>query len=240
MNIRVAIAGALFCLVSLTSALALGPGDLLFTGFNADVDDDFAIVCLVDVPANTIVFFTDNEWNGTAFVGGEGVIEWDSGGASISAGTVVNFTNVSDNGTMGVSVGSITEPDGGFNPNGDNEAIWAYQGAAHDSPPTGFVAMLSNEEPIDPTGGGTLTGSGLTLGVSALEIDGDEDICAYNGTRTGPNAAGYRALICNAANWITQDGSGDQSGDSTAPDVPFDTTAFTIADVDSGTNFNLR
>jgi len=44
---------------------AQATGDISFIGFNADTDDDFAIVVLNDLPANTTIYFRDGEWNGT-------------------------------------------------------------------------------------------------------------------------------------------------------------------------------
>ena len=64
----------------LVSALGFGqtnPGDIAFTAFNADGTDEFAFVTLVDIPANTTIWFTDNEWGGTSFNDlNEGEIEW--------------------------------------------------------------------------------------------------------------------------------------------------------------------
>ncbi|MEZ6146915.1 MAG: hypothetical protein R3B91_16155 [Planctomycetaceae bacterium] len=35
----------------------VGPGDIAFVGFNADGDDDFAFVTLVEIAANSTVYF---------------------------------------------------------------------------------------------------------------------------------------------------------------------------------------
>ncbi len=47
--------------------MALLAGDFAFVGYNADGEDDFAIVLLVDVTAVETVYFTDEEWLGSSF-----------------------------------------------------------------------------------------------------------------------------------------------------------------------------
>ncbi|NJL21154.1 MAG: hypothetical protein HC895_10555 [Leptolyngbyaceae cyanobacterium SM1_3_5] len=78
---------------------------------------------------------------------------------------------------------------------------------------------------------GLLTNTGLTAGVTAIDLstlDDDADIASYTGARTGLTSfSDYRSLINNPANWIAQDGTGDQSVDGNQPDVPFSATAFT-------------
>ena len=39
-------------------------GNIAFVSFNVDGDDDFAIVVLVDILANTTIYFTDDETTG--------------------------------------------------------------------------------------------------------------------------------------------------------------------------------
>ena len=59
-------------------------GDITFVGINADNPDDFAFLLLKDLPANTLIYFTDNEpnvaGNGVADTN-EGTIKWDTGGS---------------------------------------------------------------------------------------------------------------------------------------------------------------
>jgi hypothetical protein len=80
--------------------------------------------------------------------------------------------------------------------------------------------------------GASLTGTGLTVGATALELaakDADADIGVFNGSRTDQTSfAAYAPLINDPQNWTTQDAAGDQSADAIAPDLPFSTTAFTL------------
>ena len=99
----------------------LAAGDIAFTAYNADGDNDFAIVALIDIPANATIYFSDNEPNvdGTGFLDfDEGTLEWVTGGAVISAGTIVVFTDTDNgtNGLFGASIGTLSDAsfDAGF------------------------------------------------------------------------------------------------------------------------------
>jgi hypothetical protein len=44
-----------------TSSMAIGPGTIAFTGFNADANDGIAFVVLEAIPAGTTIIFSDRE-----------------------------------------------------------------------------------------------------------------------------------------------------------------------------------
>ncbi len=207
--------GLSFCFLG--TSFGQSAGDLAFIGFNADGDKDFAIVALADLP-NTTIYFTDNEWNGTALTSGEGALAWTTGGI-ISAGTVVVFSDV--NATVTVSTGSVTEPDAGFNPTASNEAIFAFLGTDEASPTT-FLAAISNETYDDGSTVGSLSNTGLTEGTTAVNLDGDEDVGEYESFKQAIDKSAFHTLVGNVSNWTTADGSGDQSGSI----LPFSTTSF--------------
>lgn len=60
---------------SSSAQCTLGPGDLVFTGYNqlddntngVTEDDSFSFLLLKDIPAGQVIFFTDLGWTGTAF-----------------------------------------------------------------------------------------------------------------------------------------------------------------------------
>lgn len=72
---------------------ALNMGELMFTAMNSD-EDGMAMVALAQIPANTTVYFTDNEWDGSVFNGGEGYWQWVSGATAIPVGTVIRMSAV--------------------------------------------------------------------------------------------------------------------------------------------------
>ena len=150
------------------------PGDIAFIAMNADGGDDFAFVTLVDIPASTNIYFTDNEWNGTAFNDlNETELTWTNGGSTLSAGSVVVFTDPSSSGS--VNFGSFT---GSINFNASNE--WAYAlleepATSYASSPT-FLSAIAND-----AGSGWLTGTGLTEGSDAIDFNNDHDGFKYTG-----------------------------------------------------------
>jgi len=148
------------CIITIASSFAqLSAGDIAFVAFNADGDDDFAIVALVDIDASTTIYFTDSNWDGvSAFAASEGTIAWDSGLATIKAGSIIIFTDVDSDGNTnyGVNIGSITTPDSGFNLSGSGDTLLAYRGSL--GAPDAFLTGIRNAE----LEAGELDNTGLT------------------------------------------------------------------------------
>jgi hypothetical protein len=206
-------------------------GSIAFIGFNADGNDGLSFVAIDAIPAGEVIRFRDDEWNGTSFNTGEGTFAWTAPAGGIAAGQVVQFQNIAT--TPSVNIGTVT---GTAAFAAADETVYAYTGANFDTPTT-FLSAITNSDGGFSVAAGQLTGTGLTAGTTAVSLQtlggGDEDVAAYNGTRSFPDGVTGRAdalaAINNAANWISQDGAGDQSIDSIAPDAPFDNTSFTIA-----------
>ncbi len=204
---------------------ALAPGAVAFVGFNADGNDDLAIVALMPLAASDMIFITDRAWNGLSigqggeFADGEGLITWAVPVGGVPAGTVIAFNNLT-NTSRSASLGTLTAT-GSFNLSGDGETVYAYQGTA--TVPTGFIAIIASQT-TDP-----ITGTGLSAR-HIVYLPNHADVAAYVGSRNDQvGFAEYLTSITKPANWLTEDGSGDQHNNSIAPDVPFDTTAFSLA-----------
>ncbi|GAB3642782.1 choice-of-anchor I family protein [Spirosoma arcticum] len=216
----------LLFLFPLLSFAQLAPGSIAFTGINGDGSDNLSFVVLDAIPANTTVFFRDDEWQNPGFNTGESIITWTSGGAITPAGTVVAFSSINPDPAAPIvtSSGSVTiTGNRGIAAGGD--AFFAYVGS-NENTPTTFLAAISSNGPVEF---GTLTGTGLTVGATALSLTGGIAVGAYNGPRTGISRVCYPSVLNNAVNWQTQANSGgDQSIDGTTPDVPFSTTNFTF------------
>ena len=218
-----------FMLFTCICSAQLNTGDMAFIAFNADGDDDFAMVTFVDIPANTTIYFSDKEWTGTEFNSGEANYQWQSGASVISAGSIITFYAISA--TPSISHGTIVGSPGGLSASA--EAIFAYHGTDIDTPTT-FIAAVANASSAYDDGAGTgLTGTGLTEGTTAITYPSGTDIAAYKGIRTGFTPNGYLVALNDMTNYDIQDESGDQSIDTIAPDVPFDTTAFSISTTDT-------
>lgn len=211
----------------------LSAGAIAFTGFNADGNKNLAFVALVNIPAGEVIYMTDNEWNGSEIGNGgaftdsnEGTLTWTSPAGGVAAGEVVLLNDVADV-SRSASVGVLVEA-GGFNLGGGGDTVYAYQGTALGEP-TVFLAVIATR--IDST-----DNTGLSANqIIQLTAPAGADIAAYTGSRSNkPTYAGYLDSLADTANWITEDGSGDQSTNGTAPDVPFSTTAFTLG---AGTDY---
>lgn len=80
---------------------ALGPtlqsADLVVIARNTDLDDQFALVALANIPGNSVIFLTDEGWDDSDFTfdGAEDVFKWTVHANGISAGTIIRFTNAS-------------------------------------------------------------------------------------------------------------------------------------------------
>ena len=220
------------------SAIAFGTGDLVFSAFNAD-EDGWAMVTFADIAANTTVYFSDNEWNGSnAFNTGESYSRWTSGASVIAAGTVIRFSSVDTTG-LSASVGTLTRQAVSGSSNygiaNSNEVIYAYLGGSATAPTT-FLSAITNGS---FTADGSIAGTGLTEGVNAIRLNKNAtsttpDFGQYNGPRAGQaNFDAYKALVGNVANWTV-----DTTNGNYATTVP-NTTAFTVTAVPEPSTYAL-
>lgn len=192
---------------------ALQNGDIAFTSFNAD-RDAIAFVALDTIPAGEVIYFNDNEWNGSAigaggaFNTGEGVVTWTAPAGGVAAGTVVVIDNY-DKVSISASVGSVT---GSSGLSATDESIYAYQGLSS-SQPTTFLALVANH-PAD-----SIVNTGLTSGTTAIYLTSSADFADYTGARFGQATfADYLPIIGNVTNWtINVDGAGVDVAPSATP-----------------------
>lgn len=205
---------------------ALNTGDIAFTAFNAD-EDGWALTTFVDIAANTKIYFSDNEWNGSAFNTGESFSSWTTGASTVLAGSVVRFSAI-DKATASVSTGTyVRETVSGSTNAGisaSGETIYAYLGGlTANATPTTFLTAISNATSITSAADGGLTNTGLVVGSTATQLAGSTDFSEYTGTRSGQTTlAGYKSLVANVnANWTS---GGDGAFETTVPN----TTAFTV------------
>ena len=202
-------------------AQTVASGDIAFTSFNAD-EKGWSLVTFADLASNTTVYFTDNEWTGSALNTGEGFQMWNTGANTIAAGTVVRFSSV-QNGGRTASIGALTAAGGSLDISATADTIYAYQGTAANAPTT-FLAAISSGT-LGTTADGVLTGTGLSIGAGAVQLQSSTDYAEYTGARSGyASFAAYKAGVSNAANW-TMGGNG-----SFAAMTP-NTTSFSVTAV---------
>ncbi|SNR16675.1 lamin tail domain-containing protein [Tenacibaculum jejuense] len=189
-----------------SNAQSLSAGDIAIIGVSVD-NEDVLLVALKDIPANESVFITDDEWDTDKFRTGEGFHEWTT--PSLTKGTVVTLSfndNVASEGTLTTRAGSFA-----LGNSGDGVFIYQTSNNLYDGTPT--VIGFAGEDSGDS---GSLTGSGLTIGVNAVYFGGDNGI--YNDTRSGQSETQFLGLIYDSSKWAT-------SGTAQT----FDTTAFSFS-----------
>ncbi|MCB9296479.1 MAG: T9SS type A sorting domain-containing protein [Lewinellaceae bacterium] len=223
---------AMLLLPLLLSGQAM-PGGIAFVGFNSDGSQGFAFIVLQQIPDGQTIYFTDNEWTGSAFNTGEGFITWvNNSGSAVTPGTVVTIhstTSIPPSVLAGpgpaVGPGTATRT-GNFTLADNNEVIYAYVGTSTTTP-TVFLAAIASSGFDASSGGATLSGTGLVLGETAsafAELEADVDIAVYIGS-TDCNALTLTQCATlfntvNAANWETDKNGGDQSQDGMGADFP--------------------
>ncbi|MDP5105103.1 MAG: lamin tail domain-containing protein, partial [Polaribacter sp.] len=194
-------------------------GDIAFIALNADGNDDFAFVALADIPANTTIWFTDNEWDGDSFNDtGEGEVSW-SHTSILPAGSIVVIAG-NAGGTASLESGSGSVSGSGINIGVSNETLYALlsEPIATTMATPGFLAGISND---DAGSGGILTGTGLTSGTNFIDFVNDSDGFKYTGSRTSQTTfAGYLPLIMDVNNWQIEGADGTLI-------LPISTTSFT-------------
>jgi hypothetical protein len=220
------------------------PGDIAFIAFNTNGDKDFAIAALANINPNSTLYFTDNETDGNGnFTSGEGVITWSSGAKTITAGTIVIFTDTKNytNLNFGASIGSISRS-GSFNLSSFKEGIIAYTGNDANTPSTYLAAIqIGNDSselgPFDPDEI-TLTATRLSIGTTITVIN---NVASPNGgkyaeSRSDKNLfSNYLTSISDKTKWTTTASFGN--GEAL---LPFSEEAFTIQDTNwTGSTSNV-
>lgn len=129
--------------VALSSTVfALSAGDIAILGMNTDNPDDFVFVALANIPANTVITFTDCGWSNStaAFRVGEHAWTWTHN-ADVAAGTVIVMRDVGATAWSVISgPGTAAESPTGFGSNRgfstSGDQILAYEGNGWSDRPT--------------------------------------------------------------------------------------------------------
>lgn len=211
--------------------MALGPGSITFTGYEGDTAaDHVSFVATETIPAGTQIYFTDKNWDGNTFAGGEQTWSWTATSA-VPQGASVTLSNFNA-GTPSASTGAFAfeaSASGGFGRglNVTDENIYAYTAdSSTPGTPEKFLAALATRDFSSVSG--TLDNTGLTQGETALNLQfaAGADIAEYNGPSTFDSVADGLAALNDPANWVRESGVGDQSNNGTQPDLPLPTQDF--------------
>ena len=204
--------------------MPLNPGDILFVGWDAD-NEDIAFVTTVDLPAGEVIYFTDDEWDGTAFNGGEQYMEWTVPAGGVTAGTIVTIDM--DPGARTATIdagGGFDYMRGGYQIAVSNEMFWAFQGTrdGNIAIPENFIAVIANEADGNFNQTPNLAGTGLTEENGAFIVDGDEDYMEWIADAAVGDPVQREDLIASVLdqdNWVTADGVGNNNPNGDGFDV---------------------
>ncbi len=132
------------------SSAQLAAGDIAFIGWNTDTPDGFAFITLKDIPANEVIYFTEQGWNSANaqwYVNSESHLLYTAPSGGLSIGDIVEITEEASANTFRVTTGTVSIASGtSFNLSaGDN--MFAYQSSSGAAPATPvFLAGLYGDD----------------------------------------------------------------------------------------------
>src|SRR5262249_39723127 len=88
-------------------------------------------VAMQDIPAGTLIRFTDKRWTGSSFATNENVMDWTAPLGGVLAGTEISINNTTAN------IGTASGPANSFATSGEN--LFAFQGETV-TPNVNFIA----------------------------------------------------------------------------------------------------
>jgi len=209
----------------------LQAGDLIFVGYNAELNvdpgnDQFAFILLRDIAAGTVIYFTDYGWTSSGGFQGnpnngcpsgegslsDGIVKWTSATAMSAGAQVVVNCRINISANVGTAVGfqpmyNIASNYMSLATGGDQ--IFAYQGSFAAPTLIAGLGMSGAWESSLTTCQLTATSSVVPAALGTAycwNLLPEVDNAAYNpsfGTVGSP--AALRALIMDPAHWITDD-----------------------------------
>jgi hypothetical protein len=207
----------------------VGPGDVAVVAYSADAPDGFAWVALADVPANTVLNFTDssvsNGWfywaehllSGPQALGQGGPLTWSCAN-DLPRGTVVSFRSDATNWSLGTVGGHYPR----LSASGDQLFIYTNAIVRNAALPGGYEGDASGATMLFgvnfgnagwTNGGGTSYSAvpvGLATGnLTAVHTDA-RDNGYYRGAGTG-TVAELRRALADPGNWTTSDAPQDSA-----------------------------
>lgn len=208
------------------SQTTMNKGDMAIVAMSTG-DEEFAFVTFIDLDANTVIYFTDEEADNDFTIGaGEGTLRYTVPAGGITKGTVISFTGVG---------GDWADEDAGFALGNSGDGIIAYQGSGLTV--TTFLHAIGE----DASDVGTFPAS--TLSASDYILLGNDD-GNYTGTTTGTAVALFSAINTLSGNWSVS-GSASISPPASftvndpAPTIGFDSAASAENETDATFSVNI-
>lgn len=166
----------------------LAAGDIAFIGYNTDSgptagdDHSFSFITLNEIPANELIYFTEEGWNDSTNVWmgtTEGHILWTAPNTITPCGTVIYISETGDSiftvtgGGSAIFTGTSgqTDPPGGtgWSLSGGDQ-ILAYQGTSQETASPTFIAGINGDDGatgsvgLSPTTGWNIVSTGNSTG----------------------------------------------------------------------------
>lgn len=194
---RFLLPALLTCFTHPLQAQKLQAGSLAVAGFNFDNPDEFCLLALDSLPADTTLFITDNGWDNNGFRDSEGIIAWSLPDTVIPAGHLLYF-NLDGEGSLTAGTLSFDPRKPSLSASGDQLLIYAGTAEA-----PGFLFAFNAEgdswQSAATTSNESALPAGLTEGQTALALP-ETDNGIYAGPRNGSREA-LLQQICNPENW---------------------------------------
>ena len=234
-------------IISINIQAQLSTGDIMFVGFQFDgisdvgdlaCGDGFAFVALANIPANTTIYFTEEEYSGGVFGNEEGDVIW-SHNQILPMGTVIEITThrqTTDsycdgtNPPISANIGTVefsTTVGTGWSIGTSNEEIYAYLGDLR-QPTIWLCAMLTD------------TNAGAVANTPPSELDGfildftadylDADLGIFTSGTDCMSPQECLDNILNIDNWTVEDEFNiSDCCDMNGVDYPEDLPVFSFA-----------
>ena len=166
-----------FALLSINWLQAQCSG-LQIIGFNSDTPDQILLEATADIPAGTMFYITDNEWDDTnqSFTSGETTVIWTAPATGVAAGsTILLEGSTATCGTLNTDINGLSA---------SGEELYVLN-----IPPSTTAGSVTAS---DICFGILFGGTGSINGITGVDL-GDIDNATYNGS----------GAITSASNWTT-------------------------------------
>lgn len=179
----------------------LNPGDLQFIGIQTRSADYFAFVATTNIPAGTVIIFTDRGLDSAgAFRSQEDTMVWTTPALTKGQVTIMNCTaSPAVANTGGTCIGALS----GLSQAGEN--LFAIQGSMRNP---SFIAGIATQPFINAgaaTSNTSYLPSSLTLGNNAFQFLRMRSNGYYRIDTTNGTVPAVLTMINDTANWITAD-----------------------------------
>lgn len=226
------------------------PGDLVPVAYRMSataVDDEIALLTLVDILPGTVINITDGKYTDNAVAQCSGGLTWTAPAQGIDRLSIITLKNDDPS----VSVGELAGSKFGLSSGGDQFIL--YTGS--NTNPSYITALSSNNwvsANTSCTGSESKRPVALTDGVSSIQlsaaaVSGNTANAYYDGPQSG-FPQDIRAAVFDPANWVGAAANTaaqawpvwDFSFDTSSAGLSFETNAVTVTEQDANVKVNIN